>query len=336
MARNSQLYIDYLAQFAEPGSFDVTFTAAAAGDTAPDNDTLTRPVLVRPYYDIAAAGSLDLSGLTAGDRPERTFTLTVGRRALASARFVAGNYLPGLTVASISASAGACTVDATQGGSCDFNDLPADASVSVTVGYAAGVGTYSADVAVSASTPGDVASGNDTVRGRVETHGPTDLELRVSASLGGPANTTLTFPQISVVNGAETAVDARLEIALPSQVSLVSISAANAICSGSAVLRCDFADLDANTTSTVNLTVRGSASGSFTSSLKVYSSNDHNAANDAREVAIEISKSGSTSSAQTKSGGGGRMEWFGLALLILLVLRNALAPSACQIRKQLR
>ena len=245
--------------------------------------------------------------------------MTAGRRALATARFVANNYLPGLSVESISASAGACAVDGTQGGVCEFADLPAGSSITVRVGYKAGDGTHVEDVAVSVTTPGDVTSGNDAIWGRVETYGATDLELRVGASVGGPKMTTLSFPQITIVNGDEMAVNTRLEISLPPQVSLVSISASNAICSGSAVLRCDFADLDANSTSTVNLTVRGTSNGSFVSSLKLTSSNDRNTANDARDVAIEISNSSGTPQAQTKSGGGGRMEWFGLALLLLLV-----------------
>jgi hypothetical protein len=144
--------------------------------------------------------------------------------------------------------------------------------------------------------------------------------------------TTLAFPRIDIVNGAQIAVNARLEITLPTEVSLVSISAANAICSGSAVLRCDFADLDANSTSTVNLSVRGTVNGSFKSALKVSSANDRNAANDAREVAIEISNNAGGPQERTKSGGGGRMEWFGLALLLLLVIFR-IAPTACRIRK---
>jgi hypothetical protein len=316
------VFIDYRAEFPEPGSFDVTFTAGVAGDTAPDNDSLTRPVLVRPYYDIGVAGSLDLPRLAGGERREQTFTVSAGRRGLATARFVANNYLPTLSVDSISASAGVCAVDEARGGVCDFADLPADASITVSVGYKAGDGTHTEDVAVSVTTPGDVATGNDTVWGRVETYGVTDLELRVGASVGGPAMTTLSFPQIKVINGEEMAVDARLEITLPAQVSLVNISASNAICSGSTVLRCDFADLDANSTSTVNLSVRGTSNGRFVSSLKLTSGNDRNSANDARDVEIEISKTSGAPQAQTKSGGGGRMEWFGLALLLLLVIRN--------------
>ena len=98
MARNAQLYVNYSAEFAEPGNYDVTFTVAAPGDTAPDNDTLSRVVLVRPYNDIAVAGSLEMASLFGGQTREKTFTVTTDRRALASARFVAGHVLPGLSV----------------------------------------------------------------------------------------------------------------------------------------------------------------------------------------------------------------------------------------------
>jgi hypothetical protein len=227
-----------------------------------------------------------------------------------------------LTVESISASAGVCRLDSVQGGTCEFTDLPANDSVVVTVGYKAGGGTSIDDVAVSVATDGDVFSGNDAVWGRVETYGATDLELRVGAAVGGTKLTALTFPQISVVNGDGVAFNTRLEITLPTQVSLVSISASNAICSGSTVLHCDFSDLDANSTSTVSLSVRGTSNGNFVSSLKLSSSNDRNTANDARDVAIEISNSAGSPQAQTAGGGGGRMEWFGLALLLLLVMRR--------------
>ena len=64
MARGAQLYVDYRAQFAEPGTYDVRFALQVPGDTAAANDTLTRPVLVRPYNDIAVSGDLDLTGFS--------------------------------------------------------------------------------------------------------------------------------------------------------------------------------------------------------------------------------------------------------------------------------
>jgi hypothetical protein len=323
MARGAQLYIDYRAQFAEPGTYDVKFTLQVPGDTAAANDTLTRPVLVRPYNDIAVSGSLDLTRILAGGTREETFTVTTGRRPLAAARFFAKNYLPGVTVGSIRASAGSCSVDDVQGGVCDFTDLAAGSQVTVAVTWRA-EHACDQDVAVAVSTAGDVVSSNNEVRGRAEVMAPTDLELRVAASVEGSAGSTLDFPPISVVNGAEKAVGARLEVTLPAEVTLVSISAANAICSGTSELRCDFSELEANSTSTVNLVVRSAARGSYSSALKLTAMNDTNAANDSRNVAVQISGSSSAgvASARTGGGGGGSFEWLGLALLAGIASRR--------------
>ena len=83
MARNAQVFVNYTAEFAEPGNYDVTFSVAAPGDTAPENDTLNRVIVVRPYNDIAVAGSLDLADLFGGQSREATFIVTTDRRALA-------------------------------------------------------------------------------------------------------------------------------------------------------------------------------------------------------------------------------------------------------------
>jgi hypothetical protein len=327
LARNAQLFVDYSAQFPEPGSFDVTFTAAAPGDTAPDNDTLTRAVLVRPFNDIAVAGSLEMADLFGGQTRVQTFTVTTDRRPLASARFVAGHAPPALTVESISAtSAGApigdCRVEA-DGGVCDFTDLPAFASIAVTVTYRAAQGTSAGDPVVRVSTSGDVVTSNNTQAAHVETRGLTDLELRVAATLSGPVSGTLDFPLISVINGVEKAYGARLEVTLPAQLTLVNMSASNATCSGTRVLTCDFTTLDPMSSSTVALTVRGTATGSYVGAVRLSASNDSNAANDNRDVTVEIT--GATPAAVSggsAGGGGGRMEWLALLLLAALVLRK--------------
>jgi hypothetical protein len=333
MARNSQLFVDYQAEFAEPGTYDVTFTAVAAGDTAPDNNTLVRAVPVRPYNDIAITGGPDFTELVVGRTRAVTYTITTDRRSLASARFVAPHYLPGLRIAEIVASAGDCRVDADAGGICDFIDLPANSSVAVTVTYRAEQGALNYDVAASVMTTGDVSTRNDAVRTRVETHGATDLELRVGASVAGFRNATFMFPEISVVNGSDKAYATQLEVTLPPEVALVDVSAANAICSGSAVVRCDFSDLEAGSISTVSLTVRANAAGNFTSSLKLSASNDSNAANDTKDVALQVSNASSASASTKSGGGGGSFEWLslvGLALLVAGKWRRGAHPRVSQ------
>jgi hypothetical protein len=318
MPRGSQLLVDYSAAFADPGNYDVTFIVAAPGDSAPDNDSLNRVVIVRPYNDIAVTGDLTMNGLFGGQTREKTFTVTTDRRALDAARFAATHAMPGLTVREIHASTGECRVDETSGGICDFLALPEFTTLTVTVTYAVADGSWTAEPVVSVSTAGDVTSANDRLTTRVQTHGATDLELRVGATLDGPKSTTLAFPLISVVNTVDTAFGARLEITLPAQVALVSVSASNATCSGTSVLRCDFTELVAGTTATVALSVRATADGNFTSALKLTAINDNNTANDSRDVALEISGTNVAAAGISSGGGGGRIELWMIGLLALL------------------
>jgi hypothetical protein len=328
MARDSQVYVNYRATFAEPGTYDVNFTLNVPGDSAPQNDTLTRAVLVRPYNDIGVAGTLDLTELVTGESREQTFVVTSGRRALASAHFVAPNYLPGLKVTAIRASAGECRVDPDAGGVCDFPDLAPDSKLSVTVTWHAVAASQAQVATVSVSSPGDVVVENNQVTGSAEVLDATDLELRVDASRAGAAGAMLEFPPISVINGGERAVGTRLEISLPAQVSLISVSAANAICSGTSLLRCDFSDLDANSTSTVNISVRAVERGNYVSSLQLTSINDSNPANDQREVQLQISGSASAAAVNSgNSGGGGSFEWLSLALLGALLCHRLVRIS---------
>jgi hypothetical protein len=329
MARNAQVFVDYSAEFAEPGNYDVTFTVAAPGDTAPDNDTLRRGIVVRPYNDIAVTGSLDLAGLFGGQSREATFTVTTDRRALPSARFQASQVPPGLSVQSISASigqteVGTCRIDAELGGICDFTDLPPYASVSVRVTYLALQGSWSLDPVVFVSATGDVVSSNNAITAHVETHAATDLELRVDGSLAGRPSAALSFPLISVVNGAEEAFGARLDVTLPPQVTLVSVSASSATCSGTSVLRCDFTDLPPGATATVALIVRATANGSFVSAVRLSASNDSNPANDTRDVAVDIAgvSVAPVSESSAAGKGGGRIEFWMLGLLALLAGRR--------------
>lgn len=315
--RNTTLYVDYEALFEEPGNYDVRFTLTTPGDSAPENDTLERTILVRPFYDIAVFGNADLSAMLVGQTREKTFSVAVDRRDLASARFVAPHYLPGLRVDSIRATAGDCHVDEFVGGVCEFTQLPAFWMGEVTVTYRALEANRESDVTVSVSTPGDVVSANDVVRGTARLRGVTDVELRVNAEMHGAMGEIAAFPAIKLVNGADVAHDVRLEITLPPQVALIDVSAANALCIGTTVLRCDFSPLAANTTTTVNLNVRASASGRFTAGVRVVASNDTNAANDTRDVTVDVSAAATVTNPPAGKSGGGAFEWLTLALLAL-------------------
>jgi hypothetical protein len=329
IARNALLFIDYTAVFDDPGTYDVRFTATAPDDSAPENDSMTRAVLVRPHNDIAIAGNVDLPAFLVGQIREKTFTVTTDRRALAVARLVAPHYLPGLRVEAVRSGgdlrAGVCRVDADDGGICEFSALDAHASGTVTVTYRAAEGSYRYDAVARVSTPGDVNAANDVARGRADVQAPTDLDLRVAASVAGPSAATLDFPPITITNGGNRAFAARLDVTLPSGVSLEGISTSDAICTGTDVITCDFDELEASSTTTVTLSVRASRAGTFAATLRVSASNDTNAANDSREVTLDVSAAASravVSPSSAKTKGGGAFEWIGLALLGWMVVRR--------------
>lgn len=322
LSRNGQVYVDYSAQFDDPGDYALSFTTRAVGDSAPDNDVLHRAIYVRPWIDASVAGAIGFTGLLVGETHTSTFTVGADRRALPTARFLAPNALPGLRVTAIQSSAGTCQVDPDLGGSCDFTDLAANSSATVDVTWRAEESTAAAGVSVSVSTAGDVSSTNDSVRGNVETYGMTDLELRVGAPVSGYRNTVMSLPEISVVNGNDKAIGASLQVSLPSGVALVSVSASNAICSGTTVLRCDFSELEAGSVSTVNVSVHANEAGNLASRLQLTATNDASPGNNSRDAEMKVAEA--TDSSQTASGGkgGGRFEWFGIALLALLVMRR--------------
>ncbi len=325
LARNAALYVNYEAEFAEPGSYDVRFVLTTPGDTAPDNDVLERVILVRPFNDIGVSGELNLPDFVVGQTREKTFSLSVDRRDLAAARFTAPHYLPGLRVDAIRATLGECRVDETIGGICEFVNLPAFARATVTVTYRALEGNFSDNIAVNVTSAGDVVAGNDAVRATAKVLGATDLELRVGAETRGTVGQTLVLPAITILNGADIAYGARLEVTLPAQVTLVDVSAANALCSGTIVLRCDFDELPANSATTVNLSVRAETSGQFSAGLSVAASNNTNTTNDTRQLTIDVAAAATVTGSGAKSGGGGAFEWLTLALLLLM--------GWCRVRK---
>jgi Domain of unknown function DUF11 len=298
------------------------------GDSAPANDVLTRPVLVRPYLDASVTGSLNMVGLFGGQTRVQTFTVHADRRALATARFQAAHAMPALRVDAISAQGADCRVDADLGGLCDFQDLAANASVPVSVTYRAQDGWWVVDPVVSVSTPGDVVGGNNTLTASVETLGTTDLELRVVDSLSGSRTASLSFPLIELVNGGNKAMTPRLEITLPPQITVMDVSAGQAICTGTTTLRCDFDTLEPFARASVSITVRASANGSFTSNVKVTTANDTNPANDSKVVALEITGANvaANNGGSTAKGGGGRVEW--LMLLFLALVKWGHSPFA--------
>ena len=172
LSRGTQLYVKYRANFAEPGAYDVRFTLHTPGDTAAANDSLTRAdsrAALQRHFRVRRSRS----DTPDGRRDARVDLRRAYRAARAHQRAIRGASLPARHSASrpFAPSSGDCQVDAGAGATCEFANLAADSERTVTVGWHAEAAAE-ADVSVDVSTTGDVAMGNNTVRGRAEVIGP--------------------------------------------------------------------------------------------------------------------------------------------------------------------
>jgi hypothetical protein len=205
------------------------------------------------------------------------------------------------------------------------------------VTYDALDGGTSGGAQVCASIAHDSAPDNDCVSLEMSTFAPTDVSLSVAqATVSAPAGGTFHYPLITIADGAEIASDVRVRITLPSFVSVKSISASAGDCTGTTTLECTYAVMSPGTTSSIDITLQADATGTFASSVELASVNDSTAGNNTAAVSLRVDAvssgtvGGGASSAAGRARGGGRLEWLGLVLLALLVLRRATACASTQ------
>jgi uncharacterized membrane protein YgcG len=148
-----------------------------------------------------------------------------------------------------------------------------------------------------------------------------------------------------VTNGAAMARDIKVDIPLPSFVSLVSVSSYGP-CTGTTTLECTFVAIPGNDTRTIDVSLTATDTGTYTSNVTVVAANDSTANNNSASVVVTVnapasassssgggassssgggssSSSGGASASGGGGGGGGRIEWLMLALLGVLVSRRA-------------
>jgi len=116
---NARFFVGLMAEFAEPGKYDVTFAAAAPGDTANDKRHVIRPVIVRPYNDIAVSASRSAAADCRRDEVEEVHPCQPPAR-LSDVALRAASYIPACRGFD-QRHGGPCQVDPSLGGVCGFN-----------------------------------------------------------------------------------------------------------------------------------------------------------------------------------------------------------------------
>jgi hypothetical protein len=160
----------------------------------------------------------------------------------------------------------------------------------------------------------------------------------VSATVGTPLVASFTVRAA----GDEASRNVVVDMSIPSQLSIQSVSANGGTCTtGAGAASCTLGDLGAGDARQVDISVTPTAAGTLSLNLQVNSSNDGNAANDTGLISITATTAssappstppptGGTGSASSSGGGGGRMD-----LTILALLASALMVSRTRRRKSL-
>ena len=313
-----------------PGTYTNRVTVSADDDGNPANNTASPTLQINPYTDVAMSGLSGHQLFQVGQTREFQLTLTTSRRQVPNVVVRAPNPKPYLELESITSPGIACTIGASFG-TCDFGTVPANASIPITVRYR-GLQDYHQNnsvLEVSAITPNDVSYANNHTHSEWEVGSPTDLAIATAtpsatATVGG----TLAFPQITITNGVSSAFEPLVEIAIPDFLSIGTISASSATCTGTSLLQCRYGTLAPGATVAINLSLNALTAGSQSVSVRVTSSSDNNSSNDAIAVNLTVSSAAVTPpvtppASKPSGGGGGRFEWLSLGLLALLSANRA-------------
>lgn len=239
-------------------------TAVTFGGTAATSFSVDSPTRVTALSPARPPGSASVAvttpGGTSADTPSDDFTYSDAPPAIAGLAPVGGPVAGGTSV-TISGSGFSGTTSVSFGG-VEARSFTVDSSGQVTaVAPAHAAGTVDVSVTTPAGTSADTAADDFTY-----TEAPQRLESAdLGVSLSGPRilvpGRRASFT-VSVVNrGPGTATTVRVNISLPAQLSLDSITSAEGQCSGPDPAICRFDELRAGFAGTIGFSVTPSGSG---------------------------------------------------------------------------
>jgi uncharacterized membrane protein YgcG len=323
-------YLTYYFRGATPGDYQARARVTADRDDVTANDSSDVILRIVPFVDVGISAPPARQLVIAGTLKEVVTSVTSGSRPVTAVRVTAAHSRPSWEIASMTAGNASCRAESF-GFSCDLGDLPANASVPVTVRFNALIAGRSGGTAVCTSMPDDSNPANNCVDVGIDTFAPTDLRLEIAAATAsGPSGGTVRMPLISLVNGPQFAADVRVQVPIPAFATVRTVASSGANCTGTTVLDCDFQLLLPNEIATLDITLDATGSGTFASEVRVTAANDSTAGNNAASVNVQVTAAGGGSSSGGasgsggggKGGGGGRLEWLGLAILAWLAGRR--------------
>jgi hypothetical protein len=328
------IHLEFLSD--TPVEGQATLTVAADEDANPDNNVKTATIRVQQYLDVSVTAASFNKTFIVGELGLAEYTVRTGVNPVPAVKLWPSLSNLYIELDSLSVNGVDCPLTAEPPGpwlsnGCDLGDLPAGASVPVTVRYRAIEADRSGQIQLLSTTTRDSNSSNDVGWVNYTTQQLTDLQLTLAATAMSANNgAQARFPLITVSNGASTARNVTVEIPIPSFAS-VDVVSSSGLCSGTTVLSCSWSSLAPGANATIDLYLRGTGAGTFTSNVVLRADNDATATNNGAAVSVTFvtpppsgggGGGGSSSGGGKKGGGGGSLEWLSLGALGLLLYRR--------------
>ena len=332
----TSLWVDFIFDSDVPGDYEGTLTVAAPDDGDPSNNVIRIPIRIEQFLDVSVTGPTQPRNFFVGQTEDFTFTVATGRHPVPGVGIRASSFPTYYDWETMTINGVACQNNGAYDQSCPVGDLPANASVPVTIRYKILKSGISGNLGVTVTSPRDYDYSNNSASFAFSIMALTDVQLNVAqttaTAVGGAK---LRLPEIAVRAGTNAANDVMLTVTLPSFVTIEYISA-NAICSGTTTVQCSMSQIAAGDSRYFDISLNTSVAGTFTTTVSVQAANDTDSANNSGSIAISVtappvtppSNPPSTPTPPKKSGGGGSFGWLALMFLAFMVVRGRIHGRA--------
>lgn len=337
--QGSRASMTWFAVSDTPGTYSVTVSAATPNDAEPANDSRQMSLNIAALVDVGVEQFIVPEFVLVGRDYNVALNVTAGSRPVPGAN-VRVQTSSGAQVRAVATPVGTCTRLSEYLFECALGPLAAGSSVAMIATIAARDPVGTTSMSASAAAVGDNNQSNNIKNASFRTIEMGDLQVSVATgTVTGIVGDSMTYPRIRIRHAGPIA-DGRFEVSLPAFVTLNYVVTPAVICSGTTLLQCDLpAGWPEDQALEIDLLLAANATGTFTSTVRVLSENDANAANDQASVTITVNAAPlppanppanppSNPPSSGGGGGGGRLEWAMLVALSLMATRRARRRAA--------
>ena len=329
---NDFLWADFIFDSETPGDYQGTLTITATDDGDVSNNVVQIPIRILPFLDVAVTGPTEPRNFLVGQAEDFNYTVTTGRHPVPGVAIRASSSPTYYNWETMTINGVVCRNTGVFGQECPIGDLPANASVPVTLRFQILQAGTTGNAGVTVTTARDSDYRNNSVSFGFSIMSLTDVQVNVARTTAtAVSGAKLRLPEIAVHAGTAAANDVMLTLTVPPFTTIEYVSG-NAICSGTTTIQCSMSFIAAGDARYFDISLNTGTAGTFTSTVTVQAANDSAAGNNTTTIALSVtdppappppppppSSSGSSSGG---GGGGGRLEWLALAFLSLMAGRS--------------